>query len=63
MVLILDGNSLHVAHDDARMKENGPFWVKIPDLGLDVIKCLEQVEKPLNELPSNISNMKGCRIY
>ena len=50
------------------MKENESFRVKISDLWLllDVIKCLEQVEKqilrltcaPLNELQSNISTME-----
>ena len=43
MVLILDGNSEHVAHV-ARMKENMFFLKKKSDLWLISIKCLKQIK-------------------
>ena len=54
MVLILDGNSAHVAHIWSKV---GLFWRKKIgfDESFDVTKCLQQIEIP--DLPSNKRTM------
>ena len=68
MVLILDGNSEHVAH--AWMK-TGLYWNKIlPEAALNLIKCLKQIKwqrlfltrATFSEVPSNISTMRKTGI-